>query len=717
MNSHKLFCWEGVGVRLTIKTFNMKTNTGITLSFLKQTFRCCFNLKKISLIFFVAFACTTEAQVQLVQTVRIGTPLYPVNGKILFAGDSTDTQTYQLWVSDGTTDGTHFLKSFSGVSGYTGNMPQSYILGWRRYDPIVFNNNLYFFALTYSLKSNGSVYGGYDLWKSDGTAAGTTDIMQFADQWPGTPFNNGLPSFCIMNNELYFACGNNNSIGVNLWKTDGITTTKVANIASNGFDGWGPAFLTTFNNAVYFVANDGVSGPEVWKSDGTTAGTQLLKDIFPGQNGVANRFSNYSGINPQFTVSGSYLYFTGWRNEDYDFFNVYRTDGTAAGTIKLDTTIYPYDAQTYLSPFQADANGIYFFTGYPNGINTGTSGLIKSNGTPAGTVEVITNNNIKTHGIFTSFINKLYFDGAQGMGASQQFGLCVSDGTTGGTSMVYPFPYISSEPQTQDFLNTGNTLYFRELVKVGINSANWRMVKTDGTTAGTQILYGVNAMGAPALSNGEVYFWGQDTLNTPSPAGAFSDPTFGLYKFPASGVLPVTLVNFTASLKSNQQVQLTWQIASEFNNKGFYIERSDDGVQFSSLQFINAKANSSQLNNYLFVDASPMDGINYYRLRQVDNDGKFSYSVIKKINIATNSSIIISPNPIKGNTVNIEHHLSLDKAIIRLTNIEGKTLSARLYHISGNNIHYALGNLAAGVYLLSIESNGKIMSTAKFVKE
>lgn len=670
--------------------------------------------KILSVLFITLYAFNSSGQVTLVRNVQIGTPVYAVNGKLLFAGDSLNSNTYQLWVSDGTTAGTHFLKTFSTVAGSQGYMQQSDGAGWRHYDPVVFNDNLYFFAFTFFKRSNGTTYSGWDLWKSDGTVAGTIDVGQFASEWSGTTtFTAGTPSFCILNNVLYIAAGNNNSTGVNLWKTDGTALTKVVNIASNGFDGWGPAYLTVFNNAIYFVANDAVSGPEIWKSDGTAAGTHILKDIFPGADGVTNRASNFSGINPRFTVSGNYLYFIGWRNQLFNFLTAYRTDGTDAGTTRLDTTISSFDAQTFLYPYQADVNGTYFFTGYPNGLAVNTSGLMKSDGTAAGTMEVVTNNNLKSHGVFTSFKNKLYFDGAQGAGAGLQFGLCVSDGSTAGTSMVYSFPYAGSDAQTQDFLNTGNALFFRELMKVSAISQSWRMVQTNGTAAGTKIHYGAVALSAPTLYNGNIFFWGNDTIS-----GSFS--TTGLYKLipaPDNASLPVGLINFTASLNNSRQVQLAWQTANETNNKGFYIEHGTDGKQFTTLHFLQGAGTSTQTHQYNWTDEYPSAGSNFYRLRQADIDNKITYSQVRRVDNMLQHRIVITPNLVTGNTLTIQHNLAPGKIQVQIADMNGSMVWEQSYNITAAPLQCNIQSLKAGVYQLRIINAGKELNTCRFVKE
>lgn len=86
-------------------------------------------------------------------------------------------------------------------------------------------------------------------------------------------------------------------------------------------------------------------------------------------------------------------------------------------------------------------------------------------------------------------------------------------------------------------------------------------------------------------------------------------------------LLPVTLTEFTAEEKSGQ-VLLQWTTATEINNEYFELQRSADGLRFDPIGWINGRGNSLELQTYQFVDPAPLKSDNYYRLRQVDFDGK-----------------------------------------------------------------------------------------------
>lgn len=118
---------------------------------------------------------------------------------------------------------------------------------------------------------------------------------------------------------------------------------------------------------------------------------------------------------------------------------------------------------------------------------------------------------------------------------------------------------------------------------------------------------------------------------------------------PVGTVLPVTLVSFDA-YRSGSKVALAWRTASEQRNKGFGIERSADGQRWNTIGFIQSKApdgNSREELSYQSYDETPLDGLNYYRLKQTDLDGKYTYSQIRQVRISKGSSIDIYPNPVK----------------------------------------------------------------------
>ena len=142
-----------------------------------------------------------------------------------------------------------------------------------------------------------------------------------------------------------------------------------------------------------------------------------------------------------------------------------------------------------------------------------------------------------------------------------------------------------------------------------------------------------------------------------------------------SCVTPVSLLYFNVT-KRNRSAELSWATASESNNAGFSIERSNDATAWATIGFEKSKAangNSNQLLEYSFTDAAPGEGINYYRFKQTDIDGNFKYSPVKAVTFAGAGlpAIKIYPNPVQDKLY-IEGLAG--KSHIAIKNVAGKQI-------------------------------------------
>ena len=171
-----------------------------------------------------------------------------------------------------------------------------------------------------------------------------------------------------------------------------------------------------------------------------------------------------------------------------------------------------------------------------------------------------------------------------------------------------------------------------------------------------------------------------------------------------STALPVTLVDFTANRLTKLKVKLQWETATEQNNKGFEIERRlENENTFTTLGFIGSKAidgNSSGRLQYNLVDPNGYGGISYYRLKQLDRDGRSAYSLIKAVKGTgeTSVSVLLWPNPAKGQfSIRVDGADGIKDAFI--TNPSGQTIrSIRLR----NNEQVNVQGLPAGNYVLTV---------------
>ena len=141
-------------------------------------------------------------------------------------------------------------------------------------------------------------------------------------------------------------------------------------------------------------------------------------------------------------------------------------------------------------------------------------------------------------------------------------------------------------------------------------------------------------------------------------------------------VLPVELIHFEANMNDGKEVKLIWQTASELNNMGFEIERSSDGIRWESIGFETGHGTTNDLQSYSFMDNRPMIGYNYYRLKQLDFDGKYEYSPIQVVLLEakTGQNLEIYPNPNDGKFRLTLHNPQKEKANIQIYGSKGNLI-------------------------------------------
>jgi hypothetical protein len=169
---------------------------------------------------------------------------------------------------------------------------------------------------------------------------------------------------------------------------------------------------------------------------------------------------------------------------------------------------------------------------------------------------------------------------------------------------------------------------------------------------------------------------------------------YGVY-FPTAP-LPVELVEFRGE-RIGEQVHLFWTTASETNNSHYNIQRATLGELFENIGKVPASDRPDQENRYEFVDDAPADGINYYRLEQVDLDGTVDYSAVVAISFDRRQPVGISPNPANGQfqVLNAE---SAEVSQVLVYNINGQLQISMPY--DGKPID--ISQLNPGMYLVEL---------------
>jgi hypothetical protein len=185
--------------------------------------------------------------------------------------------------------------------------------------------------------------------------------------------------------------------------------------------------------------------------------------------------------------------------------------------------------------------------------------------------------------------------------------------------------------------------------------------------------------------------------------------------------LPVELLSFNAKYDPDvRSVNLDWSTQTERNNDYFAVERSVDGAVFEEIARVDGAKNSTQQRYYSSVDENPYPGeINYYRLRQVDFDGRFKYSNLMAVAIShPESQFIVYPNPTTDNAdimfqtaYEADYHIKIYDYTAKMV------VSYHFKSVKGKNkIPLDLLGFHKGVYFITLQGNGDILKTS-FIKE
>jgi len=176
----------------------------------------------------------------------------------------------------------------------------------------------------------------------------------------------------------------------------------------------------------------------------------------------------------------------------------------------------------------------------------------------------------------------------------------------------------------------------------------------------------------------------------------------GIDEFSFESTLPVTLFNFRGEIKNNQAL-LTWSTANEINNKGFEVELSDDNKAFSSIGFVAAVKTSTGINNYSFTNSKLLSGANYYRLKQVDNDGASRYSSVVKLDFSKFAWAIFG-NPSNNTFIQLQTEKQSDVSvqIIALNGQLIQTINKGNLLQGTYNIPLSLSNAPHGIYIVRL---------------
>ena len=168
--------------------------------------------------------------------------------------------------------------------------------------------------------------------------------------------------------------------------------------------------------------------------------------------------------------------------------------------------------------------------------------------------------------------------------------------------------------------------------------------------------------------------------------------------------LPVGLLAFDAKLNNRNTVDVIWTTQTQQNCDYFVIEKRTDNSDWAQISTVDGAGNSTNTINYAIEDELPVIGNNYYRLKQVDFDGAYTYSEIRSVNLQSpDDEIIIYPNPITNSQFTIEYK-NLQGKQYRLINSLGQEVSFTIVSSQANSAMIEIPNLPNGTYILEFDN-------------
>lgn len=326
--------------------------------------------------------------------------------------------------------------------------------------------------------------------------------------------------------------------------------------------------------------------------------------------------------------------------------------------------------------------------------------------------------------------------------AGYQFGINFSSSIlNGGTPSSTAYEYIAgTRDAALNALTAPSVQYNNSQLKVSstpiplINSVamttgfqyklgRFRFINTNAWLAGSMPDLQFQLLSSPGKTHALVIAYVDASItNTPmGVANTFLSTVNNTTGFTLNIPLPVQLINFSGKQFASDNL-LTWNTASEINNAGFNLQYSKDGIHFTDLQFVETKAiggNCNCLNEYSFLHQSVSFGHHYYRLEQIDIDGKKSYvgSIIDLIREQDNN-ISIYPNPASAQFSVQISSLSTQQIQLQLTDMQGHVLYTSKSNITKGvqSLPIDISKFANGNYMLLVSSNNLPLWKGKITK-
>ncbi len=353
-----------------------------------------------------------------------------------------------------------------------------------------------------------------------------------------------------------------------------------------------------------------------------------------------------------------------------------------------DETSTDGNAQINLNSLSASGNGFYIFDG---AVASGTFSAWTADGwTTLGGATSADNSGVNYYYIAFDANSNIKQGSYPSLSEAQTDNYAVND-IGFQPDFLIAYPYVST-PRTPVF-------------RMGsINSGDDKSLLFTATASSTNLIQAFTANGFTAGNDDRVHKAWQTQH----------------YYFALKGgsALPVDLTEFEVS-KHGEQALIEWSTATEINSDYYEVLRSPNGINFKSIGRIEAANNSTQIQNYSFTDEHPLEGINYYRLAEIDNGGRYEKFKIKSLTF--NFANIITdffPNPVNNNVTLLFNSYSDENYDLQISDLLGRTLySLQTQAVKGiNQLNLTTNNLSAGIYFINLTDTNNHVSSMKFMK-
>ncbi|MEO6961306.1 MAG: discoidin domain-containing protein [Puia sp.] len=276
-----------------------------------------------------------------------------------------------------------------------------------------------------------------------------------------------------------------------------------------------------------------------------------------------------------------------------------------------------------------------------------------------------------------------------------------------GASIIFMYRNVPGGPTiTLPVASNVSLPYWIKVGKVGTQFAPF--ISIDGVTW-IQALPAVNLNFGTDVNNSPQYGLavtsGNNTVLSNAQMGTFVITS-------SSSPLPIQLASFTAQNINDDHVLVSWSTSMEQNVNHFEVQKSEDGSFYQAFAEVPAAGNSETLRQYSAIDIQPFEGVNYYRLEEVDSDGKTFFSPVVTVTFGKLVGPKLQPNPATAYT----NVVSRSEPILEVTlyDILGKELR-KIKNTSGaSTIRINTVTLETGVYIVRIKTAGKIYEQKLF---